>query len=339
MNLINVAYRGMLYLLVICSLSHVKGMGLPEELMRPEQTYDEQLHRAVALGDLNKIKLALSQGANVNSVWKFRSDEIERPTPLIRAIINSNIGIIRFLLDNGAHSNHAIKWDSIEDIPDRLLDKVPLSLAVRGGHSEVVRLLLDYGADFLVDSNDALKSLWDRAPEPEIKRLLCMYNVTIGDWKADDYYGSLAFPVILLDASESDNNFSLCLSDITKKFFTSLEWAAFLGKNEKVARLLAEKQLSAKEKQLALAYASGHKYKEIVRILLDAGANPVCAFHVVSGILRRTHLSARERQIYQEIFNELDPNAIHVLVDTFRATSLKKLPNEQYHSLRKLEEK
>ena len=321
MSLINVAYRGMLYFLVICSLSHVKGMGLPEELMRPEQTYNEQLHRAVAVGDLNKIKLALSQGANVNSVWKFRSDKIERPTPLIRAIINSNIDIIRFLLDNGAHSNHAIKWDSIEDIPDRLLDEIPLSIAVRGGHPEIVRLLLDYGAEFITNNKDVLTMLWAGgiigAKEPEIKRLLSMYNIKIPNWGRDEFDAPGGLPSFA-DMSESDNHESLFYIDITKKFFTPLEWAAALGRVEEVKRLLAINGLSANEKQLALAYAAGNKNKNIVRTLLHAGANPVCAFHVVSGVLRRTHLSARERVSYQEIFNLLDPNAIQVLIDALR---------------------
>ncbi|XP_015193198.2 ankyrin repeat and protein kinase domain-containing protein 1 [Lepisosteus oculatus] len=84
------------------------------------------LHYAVAMGDLETVKLVLHFGATVNS------QSIKGYTPLIIAVIYKFLDICSLLLEHGADVNLADKdqW-------------TPLHFAVQSGEDRITRLLLD----------------------------------------------------------------------------------------------------------------------------------------------------------------------------------------------------
>lgn len=105
------------------------------------------LLNAAAKGDVNKIKLLLDQGADVNDEAYFGY------TPLMQASSKGHIEAVKMLLDKGANVNGYCSdgWTA-------------LSLAADEGHTDIVKLLLERGADIdktikLIQSNRLRKKV------------------------------------------------------------------------------------------------------------------------------------------------------------------------------------
>lgn len=88
------------------------------------------LHQAVELGDEDTINTLLELGADIN----VRNYGIGS-RPLHSAVKNNNETVVRLLIERGA---------TIDDVRDRIS---PLTVATECGHLEIVRILLDAGAD------------------------------------------------------------------------------------------------------------------------------------------------------------------------------------------------
>lgn len=98
-----------------------------------------ELARAARDGDVDALRRHLGAGTSPNVSVRDRRGR--RLTPLHLAADRGHAGIVRALLEAGAHPDARIgggppPWD-----------RSPLHLAAAGGHLEVVRLLLDAGAD------------------------------------------------------------------------------------------------------------------------------------------------------------------------------------------------
>jgi len=90
----------------------------------------ESLFLAIKENDIERVKLLISQGADVNVKIKDQQGWPNLNTPLLFAAYEGHFEIVKVLLDSGADVN-------MED---------PLSLAVLQNHKDIVELLVDNGA-------------------------------------------------------------------------------------------------------------------------------------------------------------------------------------------------
>ncbi|UNQ73406.1 ankyrin repeat domain-containing protein [Infirmifilum sp. NZ] len=116
-----------------------------------------ELHFAAGIGDLEKIRMLLERGADINA-----RDNIGW-TPLHFAAIAGKLDVARLLIEKGADVNAR-----------GVFGDTPLHYAAMNGHLDVVKLLVDSGAD--VDARDEYgRTPWDLARERghvEVVRLL-----------------------------------------------------------------------------------------------------------------------------------------------------------------------
>lgn len=101
-----------------------------ERLRHPEL----DLFEAAALGDVPRLRELLDAGADPN---EFASDGF---TPLTLAAFFKRPEAARLLLDRGADVNQRARHEEIQVLPIH-------SAAANGGSAEIVRMLLDAGAD------------------------------------------------------------------------------------------------------------------------------------------------------------------------------------------------
>jgi hypothetical protein len=104
-----------------------------------------ELHKAVTAGDMEKARVLLDKGANVNAKDKFGD------TALHMAVSRGNIKLAELLLEKGADTNAS-----------DARGETPLHDAVTDGSTEMVKLLLDRGADVNAKDEDG-KTPLDRA--------------------------------------------------------------------------------------------------------------------------------------------------------------------------------
>ena len=91
---------------------------------------------ASSRGDMALVTLFVAAGADVNGI--VQGDE----TPLINAARHDRIDVARFLIAHGADVNLAVNAPTLDGHERRS----PLSMAERGGHAEMARVLRDAGA-------------------------------------------------------------------------------------------------------------------------------------------------------------------------------------------------
>lgn len=121
---------------------------LAENLLTKQELKNIELSRAIASGDVDAVRAAVVAGANVNieanaadeenngdEASSFDSDDHEH-SPLIDAVDNGNLEIIKLLLAAGA---------DVDFMAD--CSATALSTAVNNGNLEIIKLLLAAGAD------------------------------------------------------------------------------------------------------------------------------------------------------------------------------------------------
>ncbi|MDP0561746.1 MAG: ankyrin repeat domain-containing protein [Candidatus Endonucleobacter sp. (ex Gigantidas childressi)] len=103
----------------------------------------ESLEKACGTEHKHIIEFLLSKGARVDGVIQSgsSSDYGARPIPLHTAIMSNKVGVVEYLLEQGAKVN-------IENE----LGECPLLVAAQNGHKDIIKLLLGYNA--YVDAND-----------------------------------------------------------------------------------------------------------------------------------------------------------------------------------------
>jgi ankyrin repeat protein len=148
----------------------------PAETPVPLTPRDEALLQDVWDGDLAKVELIVKKGANVNS-----AEPKKKRTPLMLAATKRNLDVVRFLVEKGADVNArdsdgqtALMYacrQRFNDVPDNsvaifLLDNgaevnlrstkkgyTALMLASGAGNAELVRKMLEKGADPSIEDN------------------------------------------------------------------------------------------------------------------------------------------------------------------------------------------
>lgn len=201
-----------------------------------------------------------------------RSEKPSKPrgTPLHYAAVSGLHGIVKFLVE---------EHGQVVDAQGFYRNETPLSSASRSGHLEVVRVLLQYGAD--TGSNDERKSTpLHRASEGghlAVARVLIKHGAKAGTQDVDkstplhgaSQGGHLDVCQVLLDegadarAQDGDNS-------------TPLHWAS-QGGHLDIVRVLLENGADAWAEDVVrstpLHAASQGGHLDVVRALLDHGAN------------------------------------------------------------------
>lgn len=102
-------------------------------------TPTQKLVYAVERNDLEKVKEAISEGANINGGFMYA-----RETPLLSAIYNNNVDIVKYLL---SQKNTDINVKRLADTDyGRQEPLTPITMAIRYGRKDILDLLLRHGA-------------------------------------------------------------------------------------------------------------------------------------------------------------------------------------------------
>nr|MDO8110325.1 ankyrin repeat domain-containing protein [Candidatus Sigynarchaeota archaeon] len=240
------------------------------------------LTTACKCGHLEIIRALLDAGAQVNRKDKFKDGygKDYSQAPLAAACDRdtqdhaSVDAITRFLIDRGADVLSAHP-------PDR---DGPLHFAAKHGHVEVVAHLLEMGVDVNMKGswgNTALTWAADKGTSLDLVKMLLDRGARINP---TDKEGSNAFFKLLSGGKEKDNvDIARLLIDKganleEKGYGGALYWAAFCGKR-KIAELLIARGLDVnsrdyKGEETAVMGAMKQKHYDVVKVLLEHGADP-----------------------------------------------------------------
>ncbi|MGY5877206.1 MAG: ankyrin repeat domain-containing protein [Candidatus Thorarchaeota archaeon] len=228
---------------------------------------DELLTRSAESGDLDGVKQALKDGANIDAQEKTFSD-----TALHLAASKGHIEIVRFLLEQGANL-----------LIENGVDMTPVHLAARDGHPEIIKVLLDSTDEFPSRvMNDVITvGQMSVSSSPYIVELLQKYRIKFVKPSVDHLDKADA----LLVTSAHDGvvaGVEKALSDganievVGDRGLNSLLWACLRGRLE-VVRLLLERgaDINATNRVgwTPVLQASGGGHLEVVLLLLEKGAD------------------------------------------------------------------
>lgn len=104
---------------------------VPQTQTNPKQELNDQLFEAVRKGDVAAVTAALDKGADVNAKFRYGT------TALFKAAERGNAEVTKVLLDHGADVN----------VKDTFYRATAMSWALQNDHFDVVRLLLQKGAE------------------------------------------------------------------------------------------------------------------------------------------------------------------------------------------------
>jgi ankyrin repeat protein len=262
----------------------------------PVAERSDALRSAVRDGDLPAVQALLDGGADVNA-----KDEVGT-TILMHAVLDADAGVVKLLLSKGADANAqnkkgatALLW-ALHD-PDKvklLLDrgaKVPeeavfVAAAIPGG-SRTLKLLADRGANLKVSKGgftplgaatrggglDTIRFLIDRGADVGA-RTKSGYTALYG---AASWPGNAAVVSLLLDHG-ADPKTKVETSGLAADVFTPVMAAAVRGDAEALKPLL-DRGADANVRggdfgRTALLMATTTGREDVVKLLLDKGANP-----------------------------------------------------------------
>ena len=161
-----------------------KKLGISEGIMKKiENTLlqielNEDFHHAVFQGDLNKVKVLLEKGADINS------NDVGGNALHYAAAFGGNTELVKFLIDKGLDVN--AKGTS---------GGTPLKDAAFSGHIEIVKLLIDEGADVNAKDNAHGHSvLWHAAWNGYIETIQFLIDKG-AEVNAKDNYGETALEI------------------------------------------------------------------------------------------------------------------------------------------------
>ena len=217
----------------------------------------KSLHQAAADGDLEQVKLHISNGADVNA-----KDQRGRAA-LHRAANAGHIEVVRLLIEHGADVN----------IGDKL-KRTPLEHAAVAGRTEVAKLLIERGANPDARNQDGSTSLHVAAgsTDKDTVRLLIDEGA---DVTLKDAAGQTPLHAAMMSANASRRE----IVDIivaTGKVPSTIHLAAYMGDLAKVKTFI-EEGVAVNENDpgaaTALHCAAAGGQKEVAQLLLSRGAD------------------------------------------------------------------
>jgi ankyrin repeat protein len=156
----------------------------PQSQTNPKQDLNDQLFEAVRKGDAAAVTAALDRGADVNAKFRYGT------TALFKAAERGNAEVTKVLLARGADVN----------VKDTFYRATAMSWALQNDHLDVVRLLLEKGAE---GADDVLMSGVQEGKEDVVK--MALENAKI---KPESLTAALAF---------SMNANTTAITDLLKK--------------------------------------------------------------------------------------------------------------------------
>ncbi|KAF3393739.1 putative ankyrin repeat protein [Penicillium rolfsii] len=236
----------------------------------------------------NEAKVSACTQAMLASKMDYWNDTETHMTAL-HVAAHFGLGLLMAVLLDGEHNL------DLRDVNDR----TPLHYAAENGHQDVVKLLLDKGADSNIKDNYRSLTPLHYAVENgnwEVLKLLLEYGAN-PNIEGNGFYNQTP----LYDAVEKDNQEMVKLlldkgadpNIMGKSFFsrTALHYAVENGYLEMVKLLLnkgADPQIQDSYRGLTPLHCAAKKgHEEMVEMLLDAGANPNFKGH---GFYTRTPL-------------------------------------------------
>jgi len=204
------------------------------------------------------------------------SDLSQYDEALFRAVELMDLEAVEEALENGADVDATNNYDDC-----------PLICAERNGHTEIVQLLLDYGANIDVYTRGDIKRILQRAVENnhiEIVQLLLSYRAEIN---ASDKYGNTALHTAAIYGHIEIARFLIANgADVNAKnqwgetpLYEAIKGTYFGGGGSvKLAELLLNHGVDINaiindKEETPLLLAVKNREKEIVKLLLKRGAN------------------------------------------------------------------
>lgn len=245
-------------------------------------TLNDSLLKAAAAGNAKKVKKALDEGANINT-----QEQWSEQTPLMEAVENGHIAVIKLLIDRGADL----------DLKDRNKQSA-IMLAANTKRTGITKMLLEKGAKVeyplhfaasIGDIKAVKKELEQRSVDP-LNAAGCTPLFDAAQYKHTQV------AKVLIDAG-ADVNWRSTWG------FTPLRAAAQSGSTEIVKMLLAAGANVDQEAggETALTTAVESNKIEVVRLLIRAKANLNAIPYSNTG----TALSRAKRKRYWGIANLL----------------------------------
>ena len=238
---------------------------------------------------------------------------------LSAAVRNGDVTAARRAIDGGADVNY--KDYKIEPDPPGVSYKTPLITAIRFGHFQCVRLLLERGADINKHDNVRIRHALLRLRERHLPELNSRGSVVPDPWCTHAREETGTSPNTCLNMElfpnprratvhiESLENDSLVIATAQLRCFESpLHYAVFHGKTN-IVRALLERgaRLDAvaggmrdKLQNLPLHCAANEGHVDIVRLLLQRGADKSAKNKVSSRWALRASLAAPRSRAFRK---------------------------------------
>lgn len=240
------------------------------------------LTRAAERKNKAMVKQLIELGANVNARGGPRGW-----APIHYVIANGDIGTLKFLLEQKAKQSVKINYDN--DPPDTPPSQTPLILAVRGNNIEVVKQLIENGADPNEKDLYGATAFHFAAKEGYVNIVKLLIekgaDVSIKVNYDDDESGTPPSETGLMLASRNGHTDVMQLllaakgvdvNDQNVRGSTALHFTALHGKTA-AANLLVEFRADVKIKNrfgwTPLHFAARNGHVEIMALLLSKGAN------------------------------------------------------------------
>ncbi|KAJ4256269.1 hypothetical protein NW762_009349 [Fusarium torreyae] len=232
----------------------------------PDDTGRTALWWAINLQRMDLVKLLLDYNADPN----FMTAQL--PTPLILAVMGKNLDIIKLLVERGADIEK-------KEIPGNGQERTPMHVALYLNEQEIVQFFLDKGAKVDVSDSygwNALASVTHWGLE-ELVRMLLRAGADVTSTSTDKKLSPLHI------AKDNTEVVRLLLehgADLNQKSEdeeTAFDWAVLKNRPATVNFILNEAELkpdvNLPSTLRALRFAVVSGWTDIVRMLLEAGAN------------------------------------------------------------------
>ncbi|MHA1730657.1 MAG: ankyrin repeat domain-containing protein [Promethearchaeota archaeon] len=229
---------------------------------------NEKLWEAAKAGDLDGVKEAIASGADINSMSEWEG------TALHSAASGGHLEVVDYLLGAGA-----------DPLLKNGVDFIPLHLAARDGHADVVKLLLEKGGRVpeRIYSDVMYVASMSVHGTPQIQEMLAKYQIKMIDPDTSELEKGEAKLIESAAAGDLDGVKEALASGVSpdavdSRDTSALRWAVQRGHSEVVKVLLdagadVDKQSYTGWTALMDAcFFSGDI--EMVRMLLSAGADP-----------------------------------------------------------------
>jgi ankyrin repeat protein len=217
---------------------------------------------AVKYNHQNIIELLLEKGANINTTKG-------KLTPLMMAAKKGHYDLCKFLIEKGADVNGNVDNDDDDDVDDddadddagswvstfaRFDNSTALILACQNNHSEIIKLLVDNGAEVNVKNKGGFTPFMS-SDDIEIRKFLLEKGAEIN---AQNFSGMTALMFSAVGTSKL-------------KKYMSKEEKEELAEKVKMCKLLIENGADTKIKndrgETALSIAKMYKFDEVIHLL------------------------------------------------------------------------